>query len=153
MRILEGQLALTVQGEQFRCPIAGVRDTRGQVEVAVATPFGLRRVHITLDAQRALVEAHTFAFDYESGEVTRFEQLIEGGPVSADRRHYAGTISGGGLEGKWAVHELGPFDDDDAEAAHALAVGHRVPDDLAPAPVRKDAEGGGGGEGEGETAR
>lgn len=153
MRILEGQLALTVQGEQFKCPIAGVRDTRGQVEVAVATPFGLRRVHISLDAQRSLVEAHTFAFDYESGEVTKFEQVIEGGPVSADRRQYAGTISGGGLEGKWAVRELGPFDDDDGEAAHALGVGQRVPDDLAPAPVRRAEDGEGeGGEG-GSAAR
>lgn len=136
MRIIEGQLALSFQGEHYTCPIAGVRDTAGKVEVAVATPFGLRRVHLTLDENRSLVEAHTFAFDYESGEVTRFEQSVEGGPVSADRRQYAGTISGGGLEGKWAVRELGPFTDEGDEAAALMGIGGRVPVDQKPAPRR-----------------
>ncbi len=138
MRIIEGQLALSFQGEHYTCPIAGVRDTDGKVEVAVATPFGLRRVHITLDETRSLVEAHTFAFDYESGEVTKFEQQVEGGPVSADRRQYAGTISGGGLDGKWAVRELGPFDDAGDEAAALMGIGQRIPADIKPAPRRDE---------------
>lgn len=123
MRILEGHLDLTFQGQSHRCPIAGVRDTAGKVEIAVATPFGLRRVHVALDAERRLVEAHTFAFDYTTGEVTRFEQKIEGGPQPDNTRCYAGQISGGGLEGAWTVTELGPFDDDADEAAFAFGVG------------------------------
>lgn len=138
MRILEGYLALSFHGQQYRCPVAGVRDTDGDVEVALATPFGLRRVHIRLDAERRLIEAHTFAFDYESGAVTKFEQRIEGGPVSADGRSYAGTISGGGLEGKWQVTELGPTEDEATEAAHAFGIGTRLPVEQTPAPVKLD---------------
>ena len=89
-----------------------------------------------LDEERRLIEAHTFAFDYESGQVTRFEQDIEGGPVSADGRSYAGTISGGGLEGKWRVTELGPTEDEATEAAHAFGIGVRLPVEQTPAPVK-----------------
>lgn len=139
MRILEGHLALSFQGQQYRCPITGVRDTAGEVEVAVATPFGLRRVIVKLDADRRLVEAHTYAFDYESGAVEKFEQHIVGGPVSNDGRSYAGTISGGGLEGRWKVDELPGRPDEDEEAAAAFGVGARVPAEVAPAPDKPEA--------------
>ena len=92
MRILEGALELSFHGDIKRCPMAGVREPDGTVEVAVATPFGLRRIHVHLDAERRIVEAHTFAFDYESGEVTRFELDISGGPQTPDRRVFAGTV-------------------------------------------------------------
>ncbi len=134
MRILEGAMDLTFHGESHRCPMAGVRDTDGSVEVAVATPFGLRRVDVRLDAERRIVEAHTFAFDYESGEVTRFELEVSGGPVSADNRVYEGTVSGGGLQGSWRIQELCPFDDEEEDAAAAFGVGRGVPDSVAPAP-------------------
>ena len=135
MRILEGAMELTFHGETRRCPMAGVRDPRGSVEVAVATPFGLRRVHAELDATRSIVDAHTFAFDYESGEVTRFELQLSGGPVSADGRVFRGTVSGGGLQGSWEITELGPFDDVDDEAAHAFGVGRNIPQSMTPAPL------------------
>lgn len=138
MRILEGHLALSFHGQQFRCPIAGVRDTDGEVEVAVATPFGLRRVMVRLDADRRLLEAFTFAFDYETGAVEKFEQVIEGGPVSADGRSYAGTISGGGLEGKWKVDEIRNGEDEADEAAHAFGIATRLPVELNPAPEKPD---------------
>jgi len=138
MRIIEGHLALSFQGELFRCPIAGVRDTAGEVEVAVATPFGLRRVVVKLDADRRLVEAHTFAFDYESGAVSKFEQTIVGGPVSDDRRSYAGTISGGGLEGKWQVVEQPSGEDEADEAAAAFGIAARVPAEVSPAPEKPE---------------
>ncbi len=135
MRILEGAMELTFHGETRRCPMAGVRDPEGSVEVAVATPFGLRRVHAELDAGRRIVDAHTFAFDYESGEVTRFDLELTGGPVSDDRRIYEGTVSGGGLQGSWRITELGPFDDADDEAEHAFGVGRKVPMSMVPAPA------------------
>lgn len=140
MRILEGAMELTFHGETRRCPMAGVRDPEGSVEVAVATPFGLRRVHAELDGGRRIVDAHTFAFDYESGEVTRFDLALTGGPVSDDRRIYEGTVSGGGLQGSWRITELGPFDDADDEAEHALGVGRNVPMSMTPAPVTPDEE-------------
>ncbi|MCA9560886.1 MAG: hypothetical protein H6704_20915 [Myxococcales bacterium] len=136
MRILEGALELSFHGDIKRCPIAGVRDPNGEVELAVATPFGLRRLHVHLDAERRIVEAHTFAFDYASGEITRFDLEIAGGPQTPDRRIYAGTVQGGGLQGAWTVTELGPQDDEDAEAAHALGASTRTPLSQAPAPVR-----------------
>ena len=135
MRILEGAMELTFHGETRRCPMAGVRDPEGEVEVAVATPFGLRRVHVNLDPARRIVEAHTFAFDYESGEVTRFDLEVAGGPVTQDRRVYAGTVSGGGLQGTWRITELGPFDDEAEEAAHAFGVGRNIPNSVTPAPI------------------
>lgn len=139
MRILEGHLALSFQGEQFRCPIAGVRDTAGEVEIAVATPFGLRRVIVKLDADRKLVEAHTFAFDYESGAVSKFEQTIIGGQVGDDRHRYAGTISGGGLEGRWEVVEQPSGEDEADEAAAAFGIAARVPAEVAPAPDKPES--------------
>lgn len=138
MRILEGHLALSFQGQQYRCPIAGVRDTAGEVEVAVATPFGLRRVVVRLDDGKRLLEAHTFAFDYESGAVQKFEQTIVGGPVSNDGRSYAGTISGGGLEGRWKVDELPGRPDEAEEAAAAFGTGARVPAEVTPAPEKPE---------------
>jgi hypothetical protein len=137
MRILEGALELTFHGDVKRCPIAGVRDPAGQVEIAVATPFGLRRVQVTLDASRRLTTAHTFAFDYETGEVERFELDISGGAVAGNQRRYEGHITGGGLQGRWEITELGPFDDEAEEAAHALGVSVRVPAEQTPAPVRE----------------
>ncbi|MCA9539164.1 MAG: hypothetical protein KC620_09785 [Myxococcales bacterium] len=128
MRILEGHLDLHFHGQISRCPIAGVRDPRGTVEIAVATPFGLRRVHVRLDQARHMAEAHTFAFDYESGQVTRFEQAIDGGPDPETPGRYRGVISGGGLEGKWTITELGAGDDAADEAAYAFGVGARVPE-------------------------
>ena len=138
MRILEGHLSLSFQGEQFRCPIAGVRDTAGEVEAAVATPFGLRRVIVKLDAERKLIEAHTFAFDYESGAVSKFEQAIIGGPVGDDPHHYAGTISGGGLEGRWEVYEQPKGEDEADEAAAAFGIAARVPAEVTPAPEKPE---------------
>ena len=99
----------------------------------MATPFGLRRVSAELDPERRIIEAHTFAFDYESGQVTRFELNLTGGPVSEDRRVFEGTVSGGGLQGAWRITELGPFDDADDEATHALGVGRNVPQSMIPA--------------------
>ena len=136
MRILEGALELSFHGDVKRCPIAGVRDPGGQVEIAVATPFGLRRVQVTLDPSRRLSTAHTFAFDYETGKVERFELDISGGAVADNLRRYEGTVSGGGLQGRWAITELGPFDDEGEEAAHALGVSVRVPEEQTPAPLR-----------------
>ncbi len=138
MRILEGALELSFHGDIKRCPMAGVREPDGTVEVAVATPFGLRRIHVHLDAERRIVEAHTFAFDYESGEVTRFELDISGGPQTPDRRVFAGTVSGGGLQGRWTITELGPVDDEAEEANHALHVSTRIPTEQTPAPRRDD---------------
>ncbi len=139
MRILEGHLSLSFQGEQIRCPIAGVRDTAGEVEIAVATPFGLRRVIVKLDAERRLIEAHTFAFDYETGAVSKFEQEIVGGPVSADQRRFAGTISGGGLEGRWEVVEHPKGEDEADEAAAAFGIAARVPSEVNPAPEKPES--------------
>lgn len=136
MRILRGTLALKFQGQTFDCPMAGVRGQTGQVEVAVAMPFGLRRVNARLDVTRRIMSAHTFAFDYETGELTRFELTITGGPRPENRRIYDGSVCGGGLEGQWTITELGPFDDEEEEAAHAFGVGARVPDELTPAPAR-----------------
>ena len=134
MRILEGELRLLFQGDEKRCPMAGVRDTRGTVEAAVATPFGLRRVVVELDEGGHLRTAHTFAFDYETGQVTRFDLDISGAPESADRRSWRGSVSGGGLQGTWRIRELRPTADEGEEAAAALGTGARIPHSLAPRP-------------------
>ncbi len=137
MRILEGVLELMFQGETTRCPIAGVREyPAGGVEVAIATPFGLRRVSARLKADKSIAEAHTFAFDYESGEVTRFELDLQGGPRPDDERIFDGRVSGGNLQGEWTLRELGAEDDEGDEAAQGLGAGLRGPPaEITPAPL------------------
>ena len=134
MRMMKGVFRMVFQGQECRCPMAGVRD-EGAVEVAVATPFGLRRIHAQLSADRTIAEAHTFAFDYESGAITRFELSVRGGPSAESPAIYAGTVSGAGLEGTWRITEASRVEDDDTDAAHALGVvAAGVPSEQRPAP-------------------
>ena len=124
MKLLSGTFSLTFQGQNCDCPIAGVRAGDGQVELAIGTPFGLRRVHCKLDVNLQVTTAHTFAFDYETGQVTRFEMSISGGPDPERARTFAGTAEGPGLNGRWFVTDLsGPTDDalDDESALHAFS--------------------------------
>lgn len=135
MHMMQGAFELQFHGQTCSCPLAGVRETTN-VEVAVATPFGLRRVIVALDEARRIRKAHTFAFDYESGEITRFELEIAGEPVGTAR--WAGTVRGGGLEGRWEIAQLGYDEDEAREAAQALGVGAQVPAEIKPAPDRTE---------------
>jgi len=138
MHMMQGAFELHFQGQTCRCPLAGVRES-ADVEVAVATPFGLRRVIVELDEAREITQAHTFAFDYESGELTRFELEIAGGPTDDGApNRWAGTVSGGGLEGRWEIAQLGGEDDEATEAAHALGIGAQIPAEIKRAPERKE---------------
>jgi|GEM_PF-2773335 hypothetical protein len=128
MKLLSGVFHLTFQGQDCACPIAGVRDGNGNVEVAIGTPFGLRRVHARLGAELQLVEAHTFAFDYESGQVTRFELEIHGGFVPGQARTLTGTARGPGLTGTWTVTDLSGGRDEADEAASAFTAFSRPRD-------------------------
>ncbi|MFZ4738784.1 MAG: hypothetical protein ACOYM9_22705 [Bradymonadia bacterium] len=119
MKLLTGVFKLTFQSQTCECPIAGVRDGDGHVEVAIGTPFGLRRVHARLGPDLRLVEAHTFAFNYETGQVTRFELEIEGGFAPDRPRTFEGSVRGPGLTGQWTVTDLsgGRDETDEAESA------------------------------------
>jgi len=120
MKLLTGSFFLTFQGQTCACPMAGVRDGDGNVEIAIGTPFGLRRVQAKLGGDLRLLSAHTFAFDYESGQVTRFELTIEGGFVEGRARTFEGTAAGPGLTGTWTVTDLSGSADDADDATSAL---------------------------------
>lgn len=128
MKLLTGTFHLEFQGQKCACPMAGVRDGDGNVEVAIGTPFGLRRVQARLGADLRLLTAHTFAFDYESGQVTRFELNIEGGMHASKPRTFEGTASGPGLAGQWTVTDLSGGPDEADDAASALQGFGRAPD-------------------------
>lgn len=119
MKLLTGTFTLEFQGQSCECPMAGVRDGDGNVEIAIGTPFGLRRVQARLGADLRLLTAHTFAFDYETGQITRFELNIEGGPHAEKARTFEGSAQGPGLTGRWTVTDLssGPDEADDADNA------------------------------------
>lgn len=120
MKLLTGTFELTFQGRQCACPMAGVRDGDGNVEIAIGTPFGLRRVQARLGADLQLVSAHTFAFDYETGQLDKFDLEIVGGPVTGEARTFAGTASGPGLTGTWRVTDLSAGPDAADDAADSL---------------------------------
>lgn len=128
MKLLTGVFHLKFQGQDCACPMAGVRDGDGNVEIAIGTPFGLRRVQAKLGADLRLLAAHTFAFDYETGQVTRFELSIEGGMHAERARTFEGTAQGPGLSGHWTVTDLSGGPDEADDAASALQGFARAPE-------------------------
>ncbi len=128
MKLLTGTFTLNFQGQRCGCPMAGVRDGDGNVEIAIATPFGLRRVQARLGADLKLLSAHTFAFDYETGQITQFDLEIVGGPHAGRARTFEGTVAGPGLTGQWIVTDLSAGPDEADDAADSLQAFGRGPD-------------------------
>lgn len=133
MKMMDGTFEMKFQGRICRCPMSGVREG-AHVEVAIATPFGLRRVVAELGADYQVRVAHTFAFDYETGDMERFELEIAGGG-GPNFTVYQGTVSGGGLEGTWVLNSR-PVDapEEEDEADEAFQIGSMVPMEVTPAP-------------------
>lgn len=128
MKLLKGTFQLTFQGQTQDCPMAGVRDGDGHVEIAIGTPFGLRRVQAQLGPDLRLMHAHTFAFDYETGQVTKFDLQIQGGPHATAARTFEGTVEGPGLTGRWIVTDLSAGPDEADDAASSLQSFGRAPE-------------------------
>ena len=128
MKLLTGTFSLSFQGQTCQCPMAGVRDGDGNIELAIGTPFGLRRVQAQLGPDLQLLHAHTFAFDYETGKRTKFELTIVGGPHPSQARTFEGTAHGPGLTGRWMVTDLSGGPDEADDAAEALQAFGRAPD-------------------------